>query len=374
MIMWTETASNGKVRYVERYLNPLTEKYERVIVTMDKDTKGNRKKAQIALQEKISAKLGKLTFDVEKENLILSELVTRYLDDIKGRVKLSTYSRNKGFTNTIMEILGKDVLVEKLTAAYVKKRLLEYSDKPGTTNERLVRFKAMIRWGYENDLISDIRWLDKLTPLKNDEKKKKLEEKFLEASELSLLLGNMKVEKWMYFTKLLALSGMRCGEAIALFTEDIDIANRLIHVTKTLDPTNNIITSPKTDDSFRDIYMQDQLLELCQDIMTLMSEERAYTGYSSKFFISDVRGNHVEYYAYNKYLKETSERVLGKRITTHFLRHTHVALLAEQGLSLDVISRRLGHSDSDVTKNIYFHVTEKLRERDNEQIKNIKIV
>ena len=56
------------------------------------------------------------------------------------------------------------------------------------------------------------------------------------------------------------------------------------------------------------------------------------------------------------------------------MRHTHVALLAEQGVSLDAISRRLGHSDSQITRDIYFHVTKKMQERENLQLKKIKIL
>jgi integrase len=46
----------------------------------------------------------------------------------------------------------------------------------------------------------------------------------------------------------------------------------------------------------------------------------------------------------------------------------------ENGLSIDLISRRLGHENSQITKEVYLHITEKLKERDNEQIKNVKII
>jgi len=61
-------------------------------------------------------------------------------------------------------------------------------------------------------------------------------------------------------------------------------------------------------------------------------------------------------------------------ITTHVLRHTHVALMAEQLVPLEVISRRIGHADSKVTREIYFHITKKMRERDNQLIRNVKIL
>lgn len=62
-----------------------------------------------------------------------------------------------------------------------------------------------------------------------------------------------------------------------------------------------------------------------------------------------------------------------KHLHPHIFRHTHTALLAEQGMSLDAISRRLGHSNSNITKEIYFHVTEKLKARDEEAMSRVTI-
>lgn len=371
--MWCEQLVNGKVRYVERFENPLTGKSVKVSVTMDKDTKINRKQAQLALQDKITAKIDNLSSTLKKEDLTLSELVAVYLDYLEKAVKKSTYGRNKTAAYSMIRILGKDTLVNRLTAGYVKKCLADQREKPGTTNERIKRFKAMIRWAYDNDYTSDIRWLDKLSPLKDDERVKKLEDKYLEAEELSLLIKNMKHDKWRFLTELTALSGMRCGEAIALNTSDIDIENRVIHVTKNYNEAHKVVTTPKTSDSVRDIYMQDQLLQLCKEIKIYMAKERMLAGYRSKLFMSGVDGDHLGYAAYNQYLRDTAKRVLGRNITTHFMRHTHVSLLAEQGMPLEAISRRLGHSNSQITKNIYYHVTEKQKEKDSEQIRNIKI-
>ena len=49
-----------------------------------------------------------------------------------------------------------------------------------------------------------------------------------------------------------------------------------------------------------------------------------------------------------------------KHIHAHMLRHTHVSLLAEtKKVSLTDIQDRLGHSNSQTTRKIYLHVTEK---------------
>ena len=288
MIMWSEALPNGKIRYVERYEHPLTKKLCKISIVMDKDTKSNRKQAQASLQDKISAKIDDLLSTLKKENLTLSELISLYLDYLDTAVKKSTYARNKTAAYSMMRILGSDVLIDKLTAGYVRKCLTDQKEKPGRTNERLKRFKAMMRWAYDNDYTKDIRWLDKLSPLKDDEKTRKLEEKYLEAEELALLISNMKHDKWRFLTELTALSGMRCGEAIALTVDDVDTVNRVIHVNKTYDVVHKIVTSPKTEESNRDIYMQDQLLQLCTEIKLYMGKDSLLLGYRSKLFMSST--------------------------------------------------------------------------------------
>ena len=94
----------------------------------------------------------------------------------------------------------------------------------------------------------------------------------------------------------------------------------------------------------------------------------------SPYFFHSNRGEHISYYDYEKYLKETSERILGRRITVHALRHTHASLLLAEGVDIDTISRRLGHENSRITKEIYLHTTQKLQENDNQRIKLKKIL
>ncbi len=372
--MWSEKLPNGKVKFRERCEDPMTGKEFKVSVTMDKNTASTRRLAQAALNDKINERLANVTATVRKENLRLSELVELYRADQKATVSLSTYQRNVFATNALINILGGDTLVDRLSAGYVRERLCSGNEKPGTVNERITRLKALIRWGYQNDYIDDIRWIYKVKKLKDEEKAQKLEQKYLESDELKLLLDNLSVEKWRLLTEFTALSGLRIGEAIALEASDVDFENRYIHVRHTFDPINEVVTTPKTTTSAREVYMQDELLKLCKRIRIFMNKEKLYCGYQTDLFFSDINGNHLDYYAYNKYLCENALRVLNKKVTTHFMRHTHTALMAEQGIPLDVISRRLGHANSQITKDIYFHVTKKMKERDNLQVKSVKIL
>lgn len=52
---------------------------------------------------------------------------------------------------------------------------------------------------------------------------------------------------------------------------------------------------------------------------------------------------------------------LNLELTLHSLRHTHTSLLAEAGVALEQIMDRLGHSDDQITKNVYLHVTQEMK-------------
>lgn len=364
--MWIEPLKNGKFRMVERYTDPMTEKQKKISVTMEKNTPAARKAARNTLDEKIRKSL---SFEPDSRPLTFKDLVEKWREHQKLVVKQSTYKRNYHSSNALMRIIGPDVLVENLTARYVMDRMLATGNKPGTINEHLRRFKSIIRWGYKADHIRDISYLDKLEPIKNDERKKKLADKFLEADEVNKLINGMKIDSWHDLTQFLVLTGMRCGEAFALTDQDIDLHERVIHVTKTLDVVNDIITSPKTRTSVRDIYIQDELLPLCRKLRAEVLAKRLIGGDSKVFYTGKYA-----YYAYQKYFCNQTVAILGRKLTVHSLRHTHVALLAENGMPLDMISRRLGHHDSRVTRDVYFHVTEKLREKENKLLQNVSIL
>lgn len=369
--MWIEETKNGKYKFVERYEDYFTGKTKKVSVTLDRNTPQSRKTAQKTLDQKIAAAMEKTV----KKDVSLKELVEEYRKDQKLTVKQSTYSRNFHACNAIMRMLGENTLVDRITAKYVRDKFLASGKAPGTLNEHLSRFRALIRWGYKADLISDISFLDKIKPFKDLPHKVKIQDKYLESEEARLLLNGMQTEAWRLLTEFLILSGLRLGEAIALTKEDVDIAGQTIHVTKTYDSINEEVTSPKTLCSIRDVYMQNELKTVCKRINAHMLRQRLLNGLGeTELFMHSKAGGYIRYFAYNKYLRENSERILGRKLTAHALRHTHASLLLEQGVSIDAISRRLGHENSRITREIYLHVTEKLKERDNEQISRINLL
>lgn len=371
--MWAQSTETGRVKYVERYTDPLTGKSKYVTLTADKDTKAARKYAQLRLQEKINERCRAAG---SADDYTLQEILDAYIKDQKRRLKLSTTERNERILNVLIHKIGPDIYVTKLTAAHVRKCLPE---NPAGCNEKLRRFKAMIRWAYQNDMIDDIRFIDKLRS-SEDYRKVRIENKYMEKYELKAVIKAMdkqKTQHWMLLTQFLALTGLRIGEAYALTKADVDLQDLTITVNKTygvgLDHPE-LISSPKTETSNRTISIQQELIPVIRAIQTLMHKQKESFGCTSLLFFYGPDGSYLSYDAYRKYLKEITQKVIGRPLTPHALRHTMTSLFAEAGVPLDVISRRLGHADSDITKEVYMHVTAGLKKHDADAIRNVHII
>lgn len=370
--MWVEDLPSGKFRCVERYEDFRTGKTKKVSVTIPKNTAQNRKAAQIALTEKINKALG----PVQKKDITFNQLIELHRAYQEKTVKASTLTRNFHAGNTLMEILGADTLMSRMSAGYVNQQMLKTGDSAGTINERLKRLRSIVRWGYKNDHLSDISWMDKLENMKDTPHRYKIRDKFLESDELQRLLAGMEEEFWRLLTKFLVLSGLRFGEAAALQKKDVDLKNKIIYVNSTYDVINDVVTDPKTPASIREVYIQPELDAVCRSINAFMLRRKLMcVRQGMKYFMFDEDGGFINFFSYNKYLKDNAERILGReKITPHVLRHTHVSLMAEQGVDLDTISRRLGHENSKVTREIYLHVTKKMKERDRAQIEKVRLI
>ena len=342
--MWMQKKENGRFQFFERYEDYVTGKQKTVSVTLDKNTTASRKQARSLLDEKIRQK----NLVQPDRGITLHELIEKYNDSNAGILKEQTRIQNMYIFRSLERILDKDALVNRLTAPYIIGRVESESDRACTRNERMKHIKLLLRWGYKNDLVNDVGFLAKL-PTYKDDLKARISDKYMEKEELASVLAEMKNARYLNLTKFLVLSGLRIGEYLALDDRDIDYENRVIHVTKTVALLTGEITDPKNFSSIRDVYMQDELL--------------------------DVRPpRNVDYYAYKEYLARITKKVLGRRLTPHALRHTHTSLLAEAGVPLEVISRRLGHENSKVTREIYLHVTKEMKRRDNDALKDVKLV
>ena len=361
--MW-ETKIKGIPFLQERVSDPVTGKTHIISVKISPDNAKGRKEANRRLLERID--------EHKPKPMHVSDLLKPYEKEMEKTLRHSTYRRNLCSLNSMIKIIG-DPLIDKLTAGYIRQKLIDSGKEIYTLNELIKRFKTFLMWCYQNDYLPDRSLYDKLKKFPDPGRRDRIENKFLEKEELHVLVDAMGLERWKLLTQFLALSGLRIGEAIALNNDDV--TSQYISVTKSYSENYHLISEPKTRSSIREVFVQPELLEVIKKIRVCMMRQRMIFGYEDKgYFFAGADGGRIGYAAYAKYLKETAAKVVpDKQVTPHTLRHTMTSLFAESGASLDVISRRLGHDSSDITRDVYFHITKTRKTMDNAEIETIRI-
>ena len=361
--MWVEKTKTGKYKYTERYTDYMTGKIRRVSVTMEKNNPSTKKLARQALLRIIEERQNEEPEEVQP--LTLWQLVEHYRAYQKQSVKESTYRRNFYQCKALLEILGADVLVENLTANYIKERFLQTGEAFSTLNERRIRLIALLNWGYENDYITDVAYLRKFKPFKDATHREKIQDKYLESKELTTLIRGIEIKKWQQLTRFLVLSGLRIGEALALTAADLDMYNKVIHVNKTYDANNRSVGTPKTLCSIRDVYIQPELEPICRDLLLTAKLESMAYGVRTPLLFFNRNGNHINPFSYNKYLRERSEKLIGRRITAHTLRHYSASIQHALGIPDSYIMQRGGWGNDGTLKAVYRHaLADKTKEMD----------
>lgn len=183
--------------------------------------------------------------------------------------------------------------------------------------------------------------------------------KFLNQFELQKLLADLNLEEkpnldWLIL--LIAKTGMRCSEAIALTPKDFNFNKQIINVSKTWDYKNGGGFVPtKNKSSVRSIQIDWQIVGQFSNVIKNLSPDKP-------IFIEEERK------FYNSTLNERLAKHCRNQeipvISVHGLRHTHASILLASGASIASVSRRLGHSNMTTTQKVYLHIIQELEDKD----------
>ncbi|MGJ9385839.1 tyrosine-type recombinase/integrase [Salipaludibacillus sp. CF4.18] len=246
----------------------------------------------------------------------------------------------------------------------------------------------VFEYALENKLIKDVptkgvKIPKKIETVEDLEKQGPIQEKFLEKEELEEFLSIAKEEglegDLLAFT-MLAYTGLRIGEMIALRWSDIDYTELTLRVYKTYyNPTNNKLKykllTPKNTGSRRTITIDPILISLLQ----LNKVEQDKIKKENKQFYNDDNFIFAMNEGYPKTIKHISIRMsrllkkssITKKLTPHSFRHTHTSLLIEANVHIKEIQERLGHSDINTTMDIYAHMTKNIKKEASNKFGNL---
>lgn len=184
----------------------------------------------------------------------------------------------------------------------------------------------------------------------------------LTTDEINLFLSVIenKTDRLVYL--ILYWCGLRSGELIALNIEDYNRESKTLHVYRTYDTKNNIMTTTKTDHDrivdLPDVVIK-ELDELLESYPSVNKYGYALLGYQTRLPKQTMTNRKLKYWLeangleikeYNKFKKGEIDlpELRIPWFTFHELRHTHVSTLIDIGWKSKDISERLGHSVKEV--------------------------
>ena len=300
-----------------------------------------------------------------------------WLEQYRNTVKESTL-------NKTIQLFGKHILpafgslkMDRITVAFCQKKVNEWFGIHTKYTVIKNYASSVLKFAIRMDLLKS-NPMDKVTlPRRMAEIGKDEGLKYYDKTELQRFFECSKVEAdrsnnllWHTLFRLLAFSGMRKGEALALTWNDLDFVNETITINKTLTrglENRLIIQTPKTASGKRSVALDPITLTMLTTWRKRQATDFLKLGFNTmsgeQLIFPNTKNEFMTPTKLDKILDKIIKRNDLKRITVHGFRHSHCSILFEAGASIKEVQDRLGHSDIKVTMNIYAHVTEKAKEK-----------
>lgn len=181
--------------------------------------------------------------------------------------------------------------------------------------------------------------------------------KYLNQFELHKLLSCLDLgnePSWDWLILLIAKTGLRFSESVALTPANFEFHRQQLSVNKTWNYKDGGGFEPtKNRTSNRKVQMDWQLVVQLSELTKGLSPDKPIF----------VKG---------KVYNSTANGILARRcksaglpvITIHGLRHTHASILLFAGVSIASVARRLGHASINTTQKTYLHIIQELEDQD----------
>jgi integrase len=263
--------------------------------------------------------------------MTFTEAVTTYMERARVRLRPRTWSNRRSVLRQICAELGERPLTAITRGelqAYVERRLERV--KPVSINTELRAYKALANWWREQGL-------DAIAPPRPLRERPALRVRSWSPAQVAKLMFACQelAPAIAPIVFLLANTGLRCGEALALRWERVDLSRRLIGVW----PSSEWCTKSGRP---REVPINDELIELLRALPR-----------RSPYVFATKRG--ARYARWPQRAFDRAREAAGLRGGPHTLRHSYATEFLARGGSLAMLAQILGHSDERVTR-IYAHL------------------
>lgn len=319
----------------------------------------------------------------EPQKILFSEYVLYWLTTYKlNRIEPSSYTRlYRVYECQIKNTLGKK-MIGNITTYDVQKLIDEYANPRGIDKKPLALsglkkiihlLRPCFAMAVKEGIISSNPCDDVAMPTENFivvETKQQYSLSELEIGEIKKVAlqryknGEYKCRNGMVLLVLLNL-GLRCGEMLALEWDDIDMDNKIVSITKTVqsgirdfEGKNKTVTysrvkkSAKTKAGVRVLKMNETVLDYLKELQAYDKRNGIVSSYVCCTDGGKMSSQKNLQKSLDTIIRKTS---ITKRVTLHTLRHTFGSTLIRNGVGIEVISKLMGHSNITITYNKYIH-------------------
>lgn len=304
----------------------------------------------------------------KKSNLLFVDYYEEWIETYKvGAIREITLNKYYMTLRRLNEI-APDLMLSDLDRRAYQKIINEYAltHEKQTTIDFHHQVKGAVLDAVDEGLIP-INPTRKIVMKGKAPREKKI--KYLNMEELKKLVSTLHFSTEItmdWFIIILAKTGLRFAEALALTPEDFDIETQSLSVNKTWNykKTTGGFMPTKNLSSVRKIKLDWQLVgqflplikELPQDEPIFVEKNNA--GQYKRVFNSTI----------NNYLERKCKEADVPSITVHALRHTHASILLVEGVSIHSIAFRLGHANVTTTQETYTHIIKELEKKDEQKM------
>ena len=294
--------------------------------------------------------------DMDKDTLFY-EYYKQWVEVYKqGAIREATMSKYL-MTQKWVEKLVPELKVSEMTRTIYQQLLNDYAKEHErqTTLDFHHQLKGAILDAVDEGLISRDPTRKAIIKGKTPKVKKT---KYLNQFELHTLIADLDIKEevnWDWFILLVAKTGMRFSEALAITPADFDFARQTLSISKTWDYKGDGGFLPtKNKSSVRKIQIDWQIVVKFSELVKKLQEDKPIFVGEEKVYNSTV----------NDVLTRHCKACGISEISVHGLRHTHASLLLFAGVSIASVARRLGHASMTTTQKTYLHIIQELENKD----------
>ncbi|WP_096635797.1 tyrosine-type recombinase/integrase [Clostridium cochlearium] len=325
---------------------------------------------------------------VEPQKMTVGEYLTDWIENfIKENRKINTYYRYRELFNNNIKSHIEGILLKDLKPIHIENLILSEKKKKlsGSTLQGIYGvLNSAFNRGVKLQLMYDNPCRFVYRP-----KRDKFKANTLSVEEINKIFNILDKDNYNDYIMSLGLSivlelGLRRGELGGLEWNNINFKNNCVTIENNLIYTNSDvrITSTKTDESERTIYLSDNLIKLLKSHKKIQNanklkygslyEKNIFDDKKFDFIMTWENGKvvHPNYYT-ARFRKIMNKLDFDRNIRFHDLRHTNATLLLQGGVDFKVIQTRLGHADIHTTLNIYSHVNLEMQKLATEKIVNL---